>query len=492
MRFGIVTALLAVISVSVTQAFSKSAASRSQFTLAGAPLGSAGLSVPALGGSPYEESSWYCTWSLPTGVSPSSGDIGIYNASSLTSRIGVYSSLQRKPLTQLRVGPWSVLKLPLSSYSKGQRGGVVLLAKDGVTLANLQITQGAQNIQSPCQSSPGFYWLVSGVDSLSGDQGAVSIYNPFSAPAVVDVETLTQQGLSSPGAYQGIIIPPGRTQSIAMSGLFPPASNVSFEIRARSGRIVVSSSVLRQDQFANGLAFQTVTTRPSGYWQFPYVPNPQGSSSTAILTNPSAQEVRVELDLIRYPSPSSLALRLKIARRFIEVAPASVSAVPLSTQFDIASSGSYALRIYVRGGTGIGAGMSSALPSSSGSPTFSEPTPTPLVSSRWLVLEPHSGSVPPALLGKVALSLPDKGSDLVEVSSQRLTTQVTPDALSALPLLPEGGPSQVLDLLRPAVLSAPALNTDALYFVRASQPLAVSPVYSAADSSSFIAVPIRG
>jgi hypothetical protein len=488
-------ALVFGVALGISVHFDTNVDQRFQFSLSAAPLGAAGLSTPSVASSTNQESSWYCTWSIPGGVQSNGASLTLTNASRSTSSVRLYTSLSAKPIREVSITAWSSVSVPLSSISKTQTGGVTVIAKQGRSLASLSLPYGATEVQSPCQVTPGFYWLANDLSTLSGDQIGLSLYNPFSTDAVVDVYSVTEQGSVSPASYQGLIVPAGSTLRLRTKLLLAPVQSAAIEVRARSGRIVFGAIELRGDVHASGLTFPLVTTRPSANWIFPYVPTAPGATSTVTIANPSARVVAVDLTLAPYaasnPVSGNSGVTENATKVSVEVAPASVSVIPLGSQFKVPPKAAFQVNVASRNQIGIAVSVGAILPNPSGSPSFSEPAAAPLTAANWIVLEPHSATTDTTVFGKLAMKVNGGLGNLVTVSDRVLNAVISHHAREGAISATQGSPTKEFNVVSSGILEVSPTNGDTAYFINAASPLSLEPVYSASSAGAFLAVPIR-
>ncbi len=77
----------------------------------------------------------------------------------------------------------------------------------------------------------------------------LAVFNPFTAPAVVDVDFGTDEGVQT--AYEGQVIPPGSLAVLNVGSKVTRRSHISTALTTRSGRVVTGK-------------YQTFTGRPDG------------------------------------------------------------------------------------------------------------------------------------------------------------------------------------------------------------------------------------
>ncbi len=488
--------LLLLGSFAVVGGFSHSVPNRFQFSLSGAPLGAAGLAVPSVASTVGQESSWYCTWSLPSEVSLASSTVDVFNASPRQATVSASSSLSQKKPKVVKVAPWSSLALTLKQFSRGSTGGVTLVTVGGRTVASLQYSYGGHVEQEPCQVTPGFFWMSTGLFTLHGDTSTVAIYNPFASTAVVDVVALSDQGISAPSSLQGIVVLPGETVRVLASSMLAPTQAGGVEVRARSGRVVVGATVLRADQFASGLSFPPTTTRPSPSWEFPFVASTPGSESTVVLANPSDRSASLVLSVTPFSSkaPSSSASGVVAAPTITRVtlAPASLLSVPLSASSGVPANGAFVLSVTDKSAVGIGAAVASNLAVATSTSVFVEPDETPLTAKDWILEESAGATSDTSVFGRLAVELPVGGGDLMTISDRSITAQGGTSSVAVNPIVRENHGQELFNMQASGVLALPPPGGSSVYFVRGARALALAPTYSTLSTESFLALPLRG
>ena len=471
------------------------------FSLAEDSLGAAGLSMPVASGPTNSTSAWYCTISNK-GSTASSPSLEIYNASKIPSHIQIFTSLsQAKAKRTITMRPYATMSIPMTSFEQGQRfSGVTVVGQSGRPVVAESISLGSQVIKTPCQSTPGFFWMVTGLYTLARDAANISVYNPFAAPAVIDVSALSASGEVVPGNLQGIIVGAGQTRTINLDRVIPPTANLAVVVRARSGRVVVGSLQTRADKFAQGVAVPQTTIRPSTFWNFPYVRTSQSSSSAVTVSNPSASvaKVRVRLDTTFNKLTSALP-GAHVTSLMETIPPFSTASVELSGELAVPSEGVFGVHVRSINGVGVGVSLSSAL-NYFGNSIFVEPPSTPLYSSKWLIVLSSISSFVPS--NPLAVSLRTKTIDPLAITSVSTFNQsVLAAKLKVLkgvrkPPNTVHGYSKAASVAPYTVVSSGILDVKVnkvrpLLLIQADSPLVVQPSYSPNGSMGFFSIPLN-
>ncbi len=270
--------------------------SQQAFSLAGSPLGPAGLSIPAvsIGGS---TSSWYCVWPNPTGQK-AVGRVEFINLAGQKAEIGLYYKGATKAISKLEVPGKSIDKIDLGSFSNQSAGGVGIVARGGEVAVAVVLSTPQGSVAAPCQATPGFYWVLQDGATTAGTHFKVAIFNPLQTTAVLDIRLLSPSGVTDLGTLQGIVVRPGGTFGFDLSKRFPGHQNVVVEVRARSGSIVVSGLSQYQTATNIGASLLLGVNRPSSKWYLPSLTNSPGVSTKLIIFNPSTSVVNANVAVV--------------------------------------------------------------------------------------------------------------------------------------------------------------------------------------------------
>lgn len=270
--------------------------SQQTFSLAGSPLGPAGLSIPALnkGGS---TSSWYCVWPTPT-AQTAVGQIEFINFARQKSELKLFYKGAAKAISKLAVPGNSIDKVSLSSFSNANAGGVGVVANGGEVAAAVELFTPQGTVAAPCQATPGFYWVLQDGATTQGTHFKVAIFNPLQTTAVLDIRLLSPSGITDLGILQGIVVRPGGTFGVDLSKRFPDHQNVVVEVRARSGSIVVSGLSQLQTSTNVGASLLLGVNRPSSKWYIPTLTNSPGVSTKLVIFNPSTSVVSANVAVL--------------------------------------------------------------------------------------------------------------------------------------------------------------------------------------------------
>lgn len=268
--------------------------------------------------------------------------------------------------------PRSSLRL---SVPPGQ--GRVLVSSGGVVaFVETQTTSRAAPEISPCSSSPSGYWTVEGLSTTTGTRSTVTIYNPFKVQAVVDLNYYSTQGEIAVPSVEGLIVRPGAVMTIDAERFAPNTANISAAVTARSGSVVVVSSVAAPNT-QESLGYAT----PSTHLYLPYVPLATAKTLTLDLLNTSPRQVSVTIEMAGFSGTAS-GTDMGGMHTVERVTLPANSPLPVDLTSVASSIGAQAVAIKVISGGGPVYGLG-VVRSSSLSVPFYELTPVFFHSPRW-------------------------------------------------------------------------------------------------------------
>ncbi|MHB8188850.1 MAG: DUF5719 family protein [Ferrimicrobium sp.] len=340
--------LISVIALAVVAMSNGVAKARSDFRVQGAPLGLAGLSESVV--NPRASSvSWYCT---SPALLPGVRKVSIV-VSNPMARVGSFQ-LERGtavPRRVVRIRPYGQVSYRFATKKAGF--GRTIVASGGlIATVNYAETSGVQVL--PCQSSPSTRWILPGLYTLTGDRSLVEIYNPFGSPAVVDVSALTPQGKLSVSSGSGIVIAPESVYSVSAASIVAGQSGVTLVVTVKSGRVVASGIVSRQDSKVIGVAAVAAVSLATRSEAVPQLAVTGSNNIRILLVNPSSTPAVGEVRLAPYRgSGAHFGLgRLRRIER-VSVPASSTVSVNISAQVSALNVGSVLISDHVRRGPAL-------------------------------------------------------------------------------------------------------------------------------------------
>ncbi|GGC92712.1 hypothetical protein GCM10011512_19730 [Tersicoccus solisilvae] len=97
-----------------------------------------------------------------------------------------------------------------------------------------------------CQRPANDSWLL-GASTTVGHTAVLTLHNPGTSPATVDLELAGTRGPIAAAGSQGLLLAPGSSRSIVLAGLAPDQADLGVRVRSRGAPVaaVIQQSVLR-------------------------------------------------------------------------------------------------------------------------------------------------------------------------------------------------------------------------------------------------------
>lgn len=269
------------------------------------------LAVASVSPLASDSSSWYCNWYLPAqgGLTQASVLLANTSAKDLSAKVKIYSGTSTVN-RRLEIPAHSFLKYPQTVTPKIQSGSLSFIANGGGTVAEIELSGPSGSTVAPCNSSPSANWIAVGANTLPGSSAGVSIFNPFSQDAVVDVSLSSSSQQFSPGALKAMVINPNQSKLVNLSQYFSGHGHVVVSVTTRIGRVVVGGIIQRDNNGNTGLAALATFPTTASTWRFPVGQLSANQNQEIIVYNPNSYEVNVVadfayLDLKQVPSVST-------------------------------------------------------------------------------------------------------------------------------------------------------------------------------------------
>jgi hypothetical protein len=274
--------------------------------------------LPVVGPASASSSAWYCPGPLPLGPKGgSSVEIANTGQTAVTAALTIailpgaprsaaplalrWSPTGSARTVRLTVPPLSTFDYALPAAVAGSRAAVTVLTNGGgIAVAEGSSSQGVRTTAS-CQVVPGGSWLLASGSTAHAADTFVSILDPTSLPAVVNVSCAvpalpgTQTQAITPPPLQGLTLQPGQLLLVDLGRIVQLKPNLAVTATTTSGRVVVGEWT----QTAVGPTYygrlQSAVSSGLGTWSFPLASSPPGVMPVYWLYNPSTKESRVQV-----------------------------------------------------------------------------------------------------------------------------------------------------------------------------------------------------
>lgn len=249
------------------------------------------------------DATWYCAegTSNPNGRADEAvmlGNVGIGDAM-VDVTVHSQGTAQTKSFVvaggaQQRVRVADILAAPDPGVTVYARGGTVVVEHE---------VRGSNDVAlGPCARRASTEWYFAAGSTVKGAFEWMSLYNPFTEGAIVDMDVLTREISGETTTDRPVeriqsINVPGRTRvTIGIHERVGRYSATGVNVRARFGRIVAERALVFTDvNGQNGLAVSLGATALARTWMFPEGKISEGRSEVVAVANPSDTPAQVTL-----------------------------------------------------------------------------------------------------------------------------------------------------------------------------------------------------
>jgi hypothetical protein len=265
---------------------------------------------------------------------------------------------------------------------------------------------------APCASSTASNWYFAHGSTASGASLYLSLYNPSTTDAVVDVTLYSSSaGVVQPPAYQGIAVPAGSLVVENIGDHLTSDSAVATEVSTSSGTVVAAELQSTSQAGGGGSSLLLGVLSPATEWDFPQNIDPPGGSMVFHVFNPSDSEASVSVNVgLAQGEAEPLSIR---------VPPHSGSDLVAEHETRIPTASPYALEFTAAGGVGIVVDREIFAPAGSPAPQVGQVHGVPGGAPRALL----PAVIPPAT-GAAFLTISDLSSHPVTVTVERIAHRV--------------------------------------------------------------------
>lgn len=427
-----------------------------------------------------ESSSWYCTGGTGTASGAASGTLYLVNIGrqAVTGTVTVVDDAGSSASAAVTVAAGSETTVVPSQVVQGDwLASTVDLDGGGVTVSEL--VDGPQGwAQAPCATTTSPRWYFASGSTANGSTLYVSLFNPTTTAAVVDLTFVTAQGVSQPQAFEGLVVAPGALVVAGVASYVQDQPSVSTIVEARSGRVVAGELEEHTVGGVSGLSLRLGSPTLESRWILPRTVDVTDGTSKMVVFNPSSVSQRVTVT-VQLPSGP-------VAPYVHEVPADTTWTLVTSRSIRIPPNTDYATTVSSAAGPGVvvdrvvqssSAGVVPQWGAVSAVGVGAASTP----SRQWVVPTPAVPASPPvAGAAPFALALQNPGSRAVTVS----VSTVTPAGDHRLTVLRI--PPGVFTVVEPATLAV--TSSDPLV-LRSSGPLAAMEDESPAGMPGAVALP---
>ncbi len=253
-------------------------------------------SGPRLDAPGVDRSVWYCAEGTSNAGGRADETVMVANAGSTPTRARVTvfpGGDAALVVKEVRVAPGGVARVRVADIAAVPEPGVVVETRGGRAAVEHLVSRGPDIALGPCAREPAATWRFAGGTTGKGAELWIALFNPFPDDAIVDLRSISGDGVRSPSALAGIVVPQRSRISVPVHRDLPRVDLVAIEVSTRRGRVVAEQSLsLDGSDGRRGLAM-SLGAEAARRWRFPQAVIGSGRSERLLVTNPGVRQAKV-------------------------------------------------------------------------------------------------------------------------------------------------------------------------------------------------------
>jgi hypothetical protein len=320
--------------------------------------------ISSIAPSAVESSAWYCAGGTSGSGSSAATSINLVNTTTAAvagTMTAVADDGVRKTVGLSIPGRSEIVEVPGPSVG----GHLVATAVDldgGGVLVSESVAGTLGWSETACSRSTAPEWYFASGSTVGGNTLTLSLYNPTSTDAVVDMTFATPSGVLQPQPFEGIVVAPGALVIEHIDAYVQDAPSVSSIVESRTGAVVAAELEIESSNGVHGVSVRLGVPSLFKTWSLPDSVDIPGGATSITVFNPTQTPDKVEAVVRPQGSP---------AAKFSDtIGPRSAWVFDTSGQTRIPSGLPFLATIHVVVGPGVVVDRTVHAPSSFAAPQF--------------------------------------------------------------------------------------------------------------------------
>jgi hypothetical protein len=212
-------------------------------------------------------STWFCPALGASAGSQALGRIIVGDPTShgLSGTLTLTPSQGNPVVDDLLISPFSRSTFKLEDLAPGAFAATTVSLDEPGGAVEQEVTGPLGQSISPCATASSDTWYFPSGHTDTDATELISLYNPYPAAAIADLDFATDIGPTTPEAFQGIVIPPNGFNVIDIGTRVRIRAAVATRVHVRAGRLVVDEIEVQPSGLALTLGAPTLST----HWYYP-------------------------------------------------------------------------------------------------------------------------------------------------------------------------------------------------------------------------------
>lgn len=322
-----------------------------------------------------ESSAWYCAGGTSAPGSTATTTIDLVNTTSrpVAGTLSAVSDTGTTKTVPIDIGADSQIVQVPGLLTGGNLVATTVDLDGGGVLVTESVAGPLGWSESPCSRSTAPEWYFASGSTIDGNTLTLSLFNPTTTDAVVDMTFVTPAGVVQPQPFEGIVVAPGTLVTEPIDAFVQDDASVSSIVDARTGAVVAAELETEAAGGVRGLSVRLGVPALFPTWSLPNSFDNVGGATSITVFNPTERTDRV--DIIVRPGVDPRA-------RFSDtIGPRSAWVFDTSAQTRIPAGVSFLATVQVRSGPGVVVDRTVRAPSASAGPQFGAVTGLPVGSA---------------------------------------------------------------------------------------------------------------
>lgn len=255
--------------------------------------------MPALAAAGSLSATWFCPAMQAAADSPAKGRVIVANAGSGDLHVSAtFAESGGQQITATRVVPaYSRTTFKLETEAPSPFTATTLVLDSGSAAVEQEVQGPLGESIAPCASASSDHWYFAAGRTDTDATMLLSLYNPFPGDAIADLRFATDQGPTTPDAYQGIVIPGHGVAVVNVGEKVRIRTAIATTVNVRAGRLVVDKLQLQtgSGSVIRGLSLVLGAPAPGTNWYFPDGVSAKGRTEHFEIYNPGNKEAQVDV-----------------------------------------------------------------------------------------------------------------------------------------------------------------------------------------------------
>ena len=246
---------------------------------------------------------------------------------------------------------------PGQMVTSGQWAAATILINGGGVAVTERLDGSNGVAATPCASSTATAWNFAGNSTSKGQAPTVSLVNPSSTPAVVDVSFISAAaGAATPSSSQGLVVRPRSVIEVPVSRLVPDGGDLATQVAVTQGSAVAFMTQVSSDPVGTAVSLGEPSLESS--WSLPRAVATPSTHVAVEVANPT-------------PSTQVVTVHVRLASGWVApwtqtLDPYTLASIQTAPSSRVPESSVYAATVDASG-PGVAAFMSTTIPGASAS-----------------------------------------------------------------------------------------------------------------------------